>query len=579
MTRGVEELASGEAVASEITNGGWRSRLGHTNLPRVTPEEAGENLGRLAGGAHLTYFAHYSTDHAGHRGGMAGAIRALERVDRFLDGVLRAVPEDTALRGGERSRQHRRGRRGAHPQSGSRLCARWRRSIDARWSQLHRGCGWSGASPNRGRTPRERSSVLRRAHLTDYRLTDSAILGPHRGREIRRVNETASATPKILGRLLIESASITDLALAAALEKQRQTGQRLGTTLVRMQHCGEEHVARALAKQLSLPYAAPPLRPEVDALPFVGEDLARRNAVVPLGLGPRTVRLAMADPLDLATVDDVRFRTGRRVEAVVASPSAVAEALELALGDDLKIFVDALPGEPVGVDGTDGGSVEAAASATPVVQLVERILEEAVSAGASDVHLERHGEEFRVRLRVDGVLRDVVELPTWSRGAVLSRVKILGGMDISVKRRPQDGGFVYHRMEKRYSVRVSTIPVDKGEKAVMRILDPGRAPADLDGVGLSTADLDVVRRLLGAGHGVILTAGPTGSGKSTTLFGALGEVDRRGQNVVTLEDPIEYRVAGVNQVQVRPRAGLTFPAALRAVLRQDPDVVMVGRDP
>ena len=211
-----------------------------------------------------------------------------------------------------------------------------------------------------------------------------------------------------------------------------------------------------------------------------------------------------------------------------------------------------------------------------MVQLVERILEEAVSAGASDVHLERHGEEFRVRLRVDGVLRDVVELPTWSRGAVLSRVKILGGMDISVKRRPQDGGFVYHRMEKRYSVRVSTIPVDKGEKAVMRILDPGRAPADLDGVGLSTADLDVVRRLLGAGHGVILTAGPTGSGKSTTLFGALGEVDRRGQNVVTLEDPIEYRVAGVNQVQVRPRAGLTFPAALRAVLRQDPDVVMVG---
>ena len=282
---------------------------------------------------------------------MAGAIRALERVDRFLDGVLRAVPEDTAL-----------------------VVASDHGNIEEVGEEHTRnpvlGCVHGGADPSMldgaSSIADVAGAVLRQIgverpesdlasfgerHLTDYRLTDSAILGPHRGREIRRVNETASATPKILGRLLIESASITDLALAAALEKQRQTGQRLGTTLVRMQHCGEEHVARALAKQLSLPYAAPPLRPEVDALPFVGEDLARRNAVVPLGLGPRTVRLAMADPLDLATVDDVRFRTGRRVEAVVASPSAVAEALELALGDDLKIFVDALPGEPVGVDG------------------------------------------------------------------------------------------------------------------------------------------------------------------------------------------------------------------------------------
>lgn len=210
------------------------------------------------------------------------------------------------------------------------------------------------------------------------------------------MNETASATRKILGRLLIESASITDRALATALEQQRQTGQRLGSTLVRMGHCGEEQVARSLAQQLSLPYAPPPLQPKTEALPLVGEDLARLNAVIPLGLGPRTVRLAMADPLDLATVDDVRFRTGRRVEAVVASPTAVAEALELALGDDLRIFVDALPGEPIGDSGTDGASVEAAASAAPVVQLVERILKEAVSAGASDVHLERHPEFLAV---------------------------------------------------------------------------------------------------------------------------------------------------------------------------------------
>ena len=381
--------------------------------------------------------------------------------------------------------------------------------------------------------------------------------------------------PKLLGRLLLENGATTRGALASALEEQRQTGERLGTTLVRMKACGEEDVAQALAVQLNLPYAPPPLQPGMDVLPRVGEDLARSNMVLPLELANRTLRLAMADPLDLATVDNVQFRTGLRVEPLVASRSAIAEALDRALGDGLHVFVAALPGEGVPRSGRRGHGRERT-EAAPVVQLVDRILDEAVAVGASDVHLERHGEDLRVRLRVDGVLRDVVELPSWSRGAVLSRIKILGGMDISVKQRPQDGGFTYERARKHLSVRVSTIPVGRGEKAVLRILDPGRAPGNLDGVGFGEEDLAAVRRLLATRQGVILAAGPTGSGKSTTLFGALGELDRTRQNIVTLEDPIEYRLDGVNQVQVRPKAGLTFPVALRAVLRQDPDVVMVG---
>ena len=381
------------------------------------------------------------------------------------------------------------------------------------------------------------------------------------------------STPKLLGRLLLDTGAITREALSRALEEQRQTGERLGTTLVRMKACGEEDVARGLARQLNLAYVPPPLEAHGDALPRVGEGLARANSVLPLGVANRVLRLAMADPLDLATADDVQFRTGLRVEPVVASRSAIAEALDRMLGDGLQVYVAALPGE----EGRAGRGYGARGSrAAPAVQLVDRILAEAVAVGASDVHLERIGEDLWVRLRVDGVLRQAVELPKWSREAVLSRVKILGGMDISVKQLPQDGGFTYERTDRHFRVRVSTLPVDQGEKAVLRILDPGRAPADLEGVGLVEDDLAAVRGMIARRQGVILASGPTGSGKSTTLFGALGELDRRRQNIVTLEDPIEYRLDGINQVQVRPKAGLTFPVALRAVLRQDPDVVMVG---
>lgn len=381
------------------------------------------------------------------------------------------------------------------------------------------------------------------------------------------------STPKLLGRILLDTGAITRRALARALEEQQQTGERLGTTLVRTKACGEEDVAQGLARQLNLPYVPPPLEARDDALQRVGESLARSNGVLPLRVADQVLRLAMADPLDLATADDVQFRTGLRVEPVVASRSAIAEALDRALGEGLQVFVAALPGQ----EGRPGrGYDRGGARTAPAVQLVDRILAEAVTVGASDVHLERNGEDLQVRLRVDGVLGHSVKLPRWSREAVLSRVKIVAGMDISVKQRPQDGGFTYDREDRHFRVRVSTIPVDHGEKAVLRILDAGRAPTDLEGVGLGEADLAAVRGMLARRQGVILAAGPTGSGKSTTLFGALGELDRKRQNIVTLEDPIEYRLDGVSQVQVRPKAGLTFPVALRAVLRQDPDVVMVG---
>jgi type II secretory ATPase GspE/PulE/Tfp pilus assembly ATPase PilB-like protein len=213
---------------------------------------------------------------------------------------------------------------------------------------------------------------------------------------------------------------------------------------------------------------------------------------------------------------------------------------------------------------------------TPVVRLLDRLLREAIRSGASDLHVEQGEAEVVIRVRIDGVLRRVTGIEGGLRLALLSRIKVLAGLDIAVRRRPQDGGFPFLEGGRRLSIRVSTLPVEGWEKAVLRILDPSSVPKGLEALGLAGSDLIQLRNLIRGGRGVVLAAGPTGSGKSSTLFGALGEVDREGLNVVTLEDPIEYRMGGVNQVQVSPQAGLTFPAALRSVLRQDPDVIMVG---
>jgi type IV pilus assembly protein PilB len=394
----------------------------------------------------------------------------------------------------------------------------------------------------------------------------------------------AGGESRLLGALLRRAGALNADQLDSALVAQQRTGERLGDVVVRLGFTGEEEVAEALAAQLGLPYQAPPLVPEPASLALVPEGLARRRLVLPLGLGSgREIRVAMADPLDLGALDDVQFRTGRRVDAVVASPGALLEALHLAYGDPA--------GDPGGDPGPSPGRGEGAEeSAEPgragpgpepdaapsVIPLVERLLHEAIRTGASDLHVEQAEGEVVVRARVDGILRRVAGVPPELRRLLLSRIKVLAGMDISVRRRPQDGGFQVEESGRRLSIRASTLPVEGGEKAVLRILDPSRVPAGLDELGFDAADLARLRELIRAGRGVVLAAGPTGSGKSSTLFGALAEVDRERLNVVTLEDPIEYRVTGVNQVQVSPRAGLTFPAALRSVLRQDPDVIMVG---
>lgn len=385
-----------------------------------------------------------------------------------------------------------------------------------------------------------------------------------------------ASSRRLLGALLVDEAGLSAPDLERALDAQEASGERLGEVVVRLGLVGEEAVARALARQLSLPYEAPPLTPEPEAVRLLPPALARRARLLPLSVTSRTLRLAMGDPLDLGAVDEMQFRTGRRVEAVVTTASGLDAALAEAY-EQVREAVRDLPGPGAGGTRPTSDPVRPpGADEAPVSRLVDALLQRAASSGASDLHVEQGPGEVIVRERVDGILRRVAGIPPAVRLSLLSRIKVLAGMDISVRRRPQDGGFSLRTGERTVSVRVSTLPVEGGEKAVLRLLDPEAVPPDLDGLGLSTDDLSRLRALIRGGRGVVLAAGPTGSGKSSTLFGALGEVDRESLNVVTLEDPIEYRVRGVNQVQVNPRAGLTFPAALRSVLRQDPDVVMVG---
>jgi len=382
--------------------------------------------------------------------------------------------------------------------------------------------------------------------------------------------------PKILGQLLLDAGVLAPAQLDEALYRQQEEGGRLGEVLVRHGLTDAAAVSEALAAQTGLRFEPAPLRPEPEAVGCVTERLARGRGLVPLAATKRTVTVAMADPLDLAAVDDLQFQTGRRVDVRVAEPGAIADALDRAYGGAIEELVASLPAELRTPAPPPAEELERATRAAPVVRLVDGLIHDAVEIGASDVHVEETGGEVRVRYRIDGVLRQAVDIPAAARQALLSRIKVMAGMDISVRRRPQDGRIPLRHGTRTLTLRVSTLPVNGGEKAVVRLLDHDAAPKSLEALGMAASDLRAIRRLMASHEGVILAAGPTGSGKSTSLFAALSEIDRDARNVVTLEDPVEYRLMGANQVQVDTRAGLGFAEALRAVLRQDPDVVMVG---
>lgn len=390
----------------------------------------------------------------------------------------------------------------------------------------------------------------------------------------------------IIRDLLLHSGVVSAEALDRAAGLQTGTSISLVQALVSMGMVREEAAIRAIAKGLNLECLGAPL-PEVslEAAALLPAEFCRQRKIAPLGISGRTLRIVMANPLDYFTIQDVEFRTRMQVTSVVGGESAIEDLLNkiygvAAIADSLDDESAALiaGGKPAEeeVDLADEEALAADARLAPVVRIVNQFLGRAVKAGASDVHVEPQEEFLLVRDRVDGDLQDLMRIPKGMQDGVISRLKIMAGMDIADRRRPQDGRARLRYAGKRIDLRVSTLPTQYGEKVVMRILDSTKSQIPMEELGMTPENLAVFEALLSLPQGMILVTGPTGSGKTSTLYTALNWVQSGATNIITVEDPIEYRLAGINQVQINTKANVTFAAGLRSILRQDPNVIMVG---
>ena len=387
----------------------------------------------------------------------------------------------------------------------------------------------------------------------------------------------AVTTKKRLGDILVEGGAITEEQLGKVLERQRTTGKRIGQILIDDGIISENKVAEVLSVQLKLPLVSlARYRPDPEALKLLPQHVAEKYLVVPLSVvDDGAVSIAMSDPLDLFVQDELSMLMNRNIRISVTSPSDIQNNLER-----LYNMQQALEGAivEVVVEGEESGGETTLTSAgdAPVVQLVGKILEQAIQEGASDIHIEPFEKESRVRYRVDGKLFNAYDFPINLQAPVVSRLKILSNMDIAERRKPQDSRIIVRILGRKIDIRVSSLPTMYGEKMVLRILDAGNAMVGLQKLGFSAEDKKKVEYFCDLPWGFMLVTGPTGSGKSTTLYSMLEQINKSDVNIITVEDPVEYTMMGINQIQVNEKAGLTFGAALRSILRQDPDKVMVG---
>ena len=389
-------------------------------------------------------------------------------------------------------------------------------------------------------------------------------------------------TRERLGELLVQAGLLSGKQLEAALEQQRTSGEKLGRLLVQGGILTEDQMAEALADQKGLSYVrltASTIDPSVAAL--IPLRVARRHAVVPIALCDDTLTLAMSDPLNIEAVDDVRVRTGYQVNVVVSTESEVLHAIDKYIAEaDALHELSVVRRASDDVD-EDADSEAAQDSGVAVVRMINQIIRQAVSERASDIHFQPDQKGIRVRYRIDGVLREVTHLPRAAQSELLSRIKVMADLDITERRRPQDGRISMKADRRDLDVRVATLPTPRGESITLRLLDSEVAFKPLDSVGLPSREHDLLLEMIRMPYGVVFVAGPTGSGKSTTLYAALNAINDPGKQIITVEDPIEFTMDGITQVAVNTRVGLTFASGLRTILRSDPDVVMIGevRDP
>jgi type IV pilus assembly protein PilB len=388
-----------------------------------------------------------------------------------------------------------------------------------------------------------------------------------------------------LSDFIVSEGLLTPEEFALAFAEQKKTGERLAALVVRLGLLSEEQIVHAQSQHYRIPSVTFPETVPADILRMVPAAIARKYEVIPIGRSAGALTLAMVDPTNLSAVDDVAFRTGMRVFPVISLPSKIREAIESSYDNGKPGLASALSdAEAEAGSGTEGdrrerldpNELRASAEHLPVVRLVNMILLEAVQRGASDIHLEPGEQAFQVRYRVDGVLQDVMNPAKRLEPAVVSRIKIMANLDISERRLPQDGRIKFREAAREVDFRVSIIPALLGESVVLRLLDRTSLRLDLTQLGFDPWSLEQFQKAIHSPHGMILVTGPTGSGKSTTLYSALQTVNSPDIHILTLEDPVEYNLPRVNQVQVKDEIGLTFASALRSFLRHDPDVILVG---
>jgi type IV pilus assembly protein PilB len=388
---------------------------------------------------------------------------------------------------------------------------------------------------------------------------------------------TVKRKSKQLGQILIELGYITPEQLETALEEHRKTPKSLGRVLIDMGMIKEADLVRALAEQVGLEFVDLNEFP-IDATSTVllPEALSRRYRAIPIGERDGRLLVAMSDPANVYALDDIRTITGREVQPVVATANDVEQAIQKFAGMDSQVEAMATIASEA-VEGENPVDLEEALEDAPIVKLVNAIMTQAVGDRASDVHLEPGERNVRIRFRVDGVLHEPMPpAPKNIQGGLISRLKVMADLNIAEKRVPQDGRISMKVGGRALDLRLATLPTVFGEKVVIRILDKSNALLALEDLGFLEDSYKRFSESFKKPYGAILVTGPTGSGKSTTMYSTLNILNEEAKNIITVEDPVEYRLAGVNQMQVNPKAGLTFASALRSILRADPDIVLIG---
>jgi type IV pilus assembly protein PilB len=391
---------------------------------------------------------------------------------------------------------------------------------------------------------------------------------------------------KPLGQLLLTKGLIQQEQLDRALDEQKRSGHQklLGEVLVELRMCSEDQIIESLAQAYGVPYARiSPKIADPKVISVLPKEFLEKHQVLPLFLVEGMLTVAVPEPANVFLLEEIERLSGVRVQVVAATIRDIKSTLQAYLPNDKVFVIDDIIEEVkpeefslIETPNQDVVNLEVAAGDSPVIKLVNYVIYNAVKEGASDVHLEPGEGVLRIRYRVDGCLNEKLRPPYQMHAAVASRIKIMAGLDISERRLPQDGG-IHVMMDKRpIDLRVSTMPAKYGEKVVIRIIDNDKASVNLEKLGFGYDTLKAWRKLISLPNGILLVTGPTGSGKSTTLYACLQELNRSDVNICTVEDPIEYALSGVNQFQVNEKAGFTFATALRALLRQDPDIVMIG---